>query len=238
MTFLFKLFLSAFRLSIASRSVRHVAGEPIPDATAVSLDPGRISSGASACPSDPKLRKTLGERSVVTENCEGCRRSGTNSLEYTDLPEFPGLRPQFDANELRIVKKKIPLLHNSSIRLARLLVPSKCFLGVGRRHLKCRNAGSCLFWSVPGCFSVSRKFICRLVCPGCELLPDIEATHFLRAMEEENLTSPFFGIHALKRLSWLSASTLSRSRETFNAHQGPLVKRQVPQNFDNRPPDP
>jgi hypothetical protein len=55
----------------------------------------------------------------------------------------------------------------------------------------------------------------------------IETIHFLRAMEEEILPSPFFGILALKRLSWLSASTLSRSRETFNAQHGSLVKRQV-----------
>jgi hypothetical protein len=56
-------------------------------------------------------------------------------------------------------------------------------------------------------------------------------------MEEENCTSPFFGILALKRLSSLSGSTLSLSRETFNAPQGPLVKRQLLVDSSNPPPN-
>jgi hypothetical protein len=43
-------------------------------------------------------------------------------------------------------------------------------------------------------------------------------------MEEKNCDSPLFGIPVLKRLSMLSAESISVSRETFNALEGTIVK--------------
>jgi hypothetical protein len=57
------------------------------------------------------------------------------------------------------------------------------------------------------------------------LLNDFEKTAlFLRAMEDENCHSPFFGILALKRLTRVSTRHLSLSRETFKATQRTIVK--------------
>jgi hypothetical protein len=54
---------------------------------------GRLSSIAPIKLAAPKQHKTPGNPSVGTEGCEGGRRSGTDSLKYTDLPEASELRP-------------------------------------------------------------------------------------------------------------------------------------------------
>jgi hypothetical protein len=133
----------------------------------------------------------------------------------------------FKARELRIVKKKIHLLNNRSLRPTRLfgsLFAISLRLAVGMFLPVCGI--SVLLPCMPGRSSLPPA-IRRLQTVSQAALPWIPPQDdpiFLHGLEDENYHSPLFGNPALKRLSRVRARPLPLSRETFNALSGTFVK--------------
>jgi len=172
--------------------------------------------------------KAIRESSVERKRPSGCRRSASDSLKYTDLPESMELATEpFNARELRTVKQKIHLLNNPSLRPTRLFrLPQRC-RRVSRRPSLRRFAGCCLNFTYLSEISsdlrqsVGSEPLFRASVPRFGVQ---SGRSFSRVWKVQTPISPLFGILPLKRLSGMITRVVTLSRETFNAPIGTVVK--------------
>lgn len=134
----------------------------------------------------------------------------------------PGFATEpFEARKSGIVKKKINLLRNRSIRPARLFGRTNYDVArFGRRHSLAELRVLVFILFLPKCSS-SAPASCRFrtnCLPAC-CLKEPQRSIFLRWMEVEDLNSPLFGIMQLKRFSRFRIIPHSQSREHLIPHE-------------------
>jgi len=166
--------------------------------------PGRCDLVLATCKA-PKQEKALTTLSGFTESRDGCRRSGSILVKYTDLPESTELHRAIQCPRDMDCQEENPFTCQStkpgcpSVR-SRWASPPCRAAGL----LASRNAGYLLVLIPAGTLLRFPAIPDDFGHPGLRLfIPHAspETAPFLRAMEEDSFTSPLFGILVLKRLS-------------------------------------